>query len=73
MRKVKHFIDAKGKKAKISTDKPVENRSSFIGCIVEADDDFIEIALDEGKPGCEPHFKIPFELIKTANLVADYD
>lgn len=73
LRKQKHFEDAKGKKAKISTLKPVNERGSFTGRIADVDADFVKIALDEGKPGSEPVYDIPLELIKSANLVADFD
>lgn len=73
LRKLCHFIDAKDKKAKIVTSSPVDGRSSFTGRVKDANEDFVKIALDEGKPGCEPCFEIPFDLIKNANLLAEYD
>lgn len=73
LRKIEHFKEAVGKKAKIKCSEPIDDRKNFTGTINSADEKIIEIALDEGKKGEEPHVKIPFGAISSANLVADTD
>lgn len=73
LRKPEHFKAAVGKKAKIKTSEPIENRKNFTGTIKSAGEDKVEIALDEGKPGAEPRVKIPLEFIASANLVPGDD
>ena len=72
LRKPEHFKAAVGKKAKIKTSEPIENRKNFTGTIVSADQN-VEIALDEGKPGAEPKVQIAFEFIASANIVPGKD
>lgn len=57
--------------AKIKTDTQVENRKAFTGTIVSANEEQVEIALDEGKAGSEPCISINYEVIASANLKAD--
>lgn len=73
LRKLDHFKAAIDKKAKIKASEPVDGRKAFTGFIVSADENIIEIALDEGKKGEEPHVKIPFAQISDANLIGDMD
>lgn len=70
LRKLAHFAAAEGQMAKIKTSEVIDGRAAFTGTIVSAAKEIVEIALDEGKPGQEPHIKIPFELISSANLKA---
>ena len=71
LRKPEHFIAAVGKMAKIKCSEAVEGRKAFSGTIVAADESSVEIALDEGKKGEEPKFKIDIETITSANIKPD--
>lgn len=68
LRKMEHFASASGQMAKVKTSQAVDGRGAFTGTIVAAENGIVEIALDEGKKGEEPHVEIPFELISSANL-----
>lgn len=68
LRKPKHFIDAINKNAKLITKEPVEGRSTFTGKLIFADDENVNIEIDEGKEGDKPRFVIPLKKISKANL-----
>jgi ribosome maturation factor RimP len=62
------FKRFKGEKAQIKIDSPLReesNRRNFKGLIIESDEDFVVLELEDGTE------KIPFEKIKSARLNPD--
>lgn len=66
LKKEKDFIRFKGRKAKVTTSKPIEGQKKFDGVIENFDRNMLSLATDQGL------LEIPYDQIAKARLIIDF-